>query len=147
MFVNALSLAEQHLRSEGRIAPMLYFSGPGGEAVLKIRRKNVAERLCRLTGEGLYRDSVLLGHQTPLADPLNPGKVGGQDTPLGIVPSAADLNTEGLDVSAEQLDLLLTVDTEAVKAELPQVQEHLARFEKLPVQVREQFETLKGELA
>ena len=36
MFVNTLSLAEQHLRSEGRIAPMLYFSGPGGEAVLRL---------------------------------------------------------------------------------------------------------------
>jgi hypothetical protein len=36
MFVNTLSLAEQHLRAEGRIAPMLYFSGAGGEAVLRL---------------------------------------------------------------------------------------------------------------
>lgn len=36
MFVNTLGLAEQHLRAEGRIAPMLYFSGPGGEAVLRL---------------------------------------------------------------------------------------------------------------
>jgi len=47
---------------------------------VKLKRKNVAERLCRLTGEGLYRDSVLLGHKIPLADPLNPGRVGGQDS-------------------------------------------------------------------
>ena len=40
----------------------------------------MAERLCRLTGEGLYRDSVLLGYKVPLPDPLNPGKVGGQDS-------------------------------------------------------------------
>lgn len=44
MFVNALSLAEQHLRSEGRIAPMLYFSGPGGEAVLRLDLSSPAEQ-------------------------------------------------------------------------------------------------------
>lgn len=58
---------------------------PGKPVVLKLPRKNFAERLCRLTGEGLYRDSVLLGHKTPLADPLNPGKVGGQDSIQSIV--------------------------------------------------------------
>ena len=52
----------------------------GKVAEIKITRRNVAERLCRLTGEGLYRDSVLLGYKGPLPDPLNPGKVGGQDS-------------------------------------------------------------------
>lgn len=52
----------------------------GQVSEIKITRKNVAERLCRLTGEGLYRDSALLGHKAPLPDPLNPGRVGGQDT-------------------------------------------------------------------
>lgn len=36
MVANALGLAEQHLRAEGRIVPMFYFSGPGGEAVLRL---------------------------------------------------------------------------------------------------------------
>jgi len=48
----------------------------GTVSEIKITRRNVAERLCRLTGEGLYRDSVLLGHTVP----LNPGKVAGQDS-------------------------------------------------------------------
>lgn len=52
----------------------------GAVALIKVTRRNVAERLCRLTGEGLYRDSVLLGHKVMLPDPLNPGKVGGQDS-------------------------------------------------------------------
>ena len=52
----------------------------GAVAEIKVSRRNVAERLCRLTGEGLYRDSVLLRHQVPLPNPLNPGKVGGQDS-------------------------------------------------------------------
>jgi hypothetical protein len=59
----------------GRVTPRA-----GQAAVLKLTRRNLAERLCRLTGEGLYRDSVLLGYKPPLPDPLNPGRVGGQDS-------------------------------------------------------------------
>jgi hypothetical protein len=47
---------------------------------IRISRKNPAERLCRLTGEGLYRDSILLGYKVLLAEPLNPGRVAGQDS-------------------------------------------------------------------
>lgn len=53
---------------------------PGAVAEIKIARRNLAERLCRLTGEGLYRDSVLLGYTAPLRGPLRPGKVAGQDS-------------------------------------------------------------------
>ena len=53
---------------------------PGAKAVLKIRRLNIAERLYRVTGEGIYRDSVLLGEKTPLAEPLGSGQVAGQDS-------------------------------------------------------------------
>lgn len=52
----------------------------GAVTEIKITRRNVAERLCRLTGEGLYRDSILLGRPVALPDPLNPGKVAGQDS-------------------------------------------------------------------
>lgn len=52
----------------------------GGRAELRIRRVNIAERICRLTGEGIYRDSVLLGEATPLAEPLGTGQVTGQDS-------------------------------------------------------------------
>lgn len=48
--------------------------------IVKITRKNVAERLCRLTGEGLYRDTLLLGHKRPLAESPHPGLVAGQDS-------------------------------------------------------------------
>src|SRR5262249_34307186 len=47
---------------------------------IKITRRNVAERLCRLTGEGLYRDSLLLGYKPPLVKSPNPGRVAGQDS-------------------------------------------------------------------
>jgi hypothetical protein len=49
---------------------------------IKITRKNIAERLCRLTGEGLYRDSELLGLKVP---PRPNGKVFGQDSIQSIV--------------------------------------------------------------
>jgi hypothetical protein len=54
----------------------------GGQATLRLQRINVAERLYRLTGEGIYRDSVLLGEPVPLAEPLGSGKVVGQDSAL-----------------------------------------------------------------
>ncbi|MCA9168268.1 MAG: hypothetical protein KDB23_11390 [Planctomycetales bacterium] len=57
---------------------------PGQPIVLKIQRQNVAERLYRVTGEGIYRDSVLLGYDTPLAQPLGAGLVAGQDSVFGV---------------------------------------------------------------
>jgi hypothetical protein len=58
-----------------RITPV-----PGTIAEVKITRRNIAERLCRLTGEGRYRDTLLLGLKPPLAESANPGMVAGQDS-------------------------------------------------------------------
>lgn len=58
---------------------------PGQRSEIKLTRRNLAERLCRLTGEGLYRDSVLLGYKPPRASPLNPGLVAGQDSVQAVV--------------------------------------------------------------
>src|SRR5262245_26165465 len=52
----------------------------GGNAVIKIKRLNLAERLYRVTGEGIYRDSLLTGHPVPIKHPMFNGKVMGQDT-------------------------------------------------------------------
>lgn len=52
----------------------------GGSATIKIKRINIAERLYRLTGEGIYRDSVLLGLPVPLANPVLDAQVSGQDS-------------------------------------------------------------------
>jgi hypothetical protein len=43
---------------------------PGASAKLKIKRLNIAERLYRITGYGIYRDTVLLGRKPPIAEPL-----------------------------------------------------------------------------
>jgi phosphoenolpyruvate carboxykinase (GTP) len=75
------------------------------------------------------------------------GKVGAQETPVGLVPNAGDLNTEGLDITDEALQEVLSVDEDQLRAELPQVTEHLARFgDDLPAPVRAQFATLRQRL-
>jgi hypothetical protein len=53
---------------------------PGGRAEIKARRLNLAERLYRTTGEGIYRDTVLLGHDVPIAQPLLNADIAGQDS-------------------------------------------------------------------
>lgn len=53
---------------------------PGGEAVLKLKRVNIAERLYRVTGEGIYRDTLLAGRKAPLKNPAINAQVTGQDT-------------------------------------------------------------------
>jgi hypothetical protein len=56
----------------------------GGSAVLKIKRLNVAERLYRVTGAGIYRDSVLAGAAVPLERPLLNAQVFGSDSVLNV---------------------------------------------------------------
>jgi hypothetical protein len=58
---------------------------PGGSARLKIKRLNIAERLYRITGQGIFRDTVLLGRKAPIAEPLLNAQVTGQDGVLNAV--------------------------------------------------------------
>jgi hypothetical protein len=58
---------------------------PGGNARLKIKRLNIAERLYRITGQGIYRDTVLLGRKPPIAEPLLNAEVTGQDSILNAI--------------------------------------------------------------
>ncbi|MDQ2688201.1 MAG: hypothetical protein M3Y28_10075 [Armatimonadota bacterium] len=53
---------------------------PGGHAEIKIKRVNIAERLYRITGGGIYRDSILAGQPVPAKRPNLNGQVMGQDT-------------------------------------------------------------------
>ena len=53
---------------------------PGGRAEVKLKRIQIAERLYRITGQGIYRDSVLAGLPVPIREPLLNGLVMGQDT-------------------------------------------------------------------
>jgi phosphoenolpyruvate carboxykinase (GTP) len=70
------------------------------------------------------------------------------DSPIGLLPAEGELNTDGLEISADAVNKLLEVDEEALRAQMPQVEEHLARFgDDLPDGVRSQLEGLKERLA
>jgi phosphoenolpyruvate carboxykinase (GTP) len=75
------------------------------------------------------------------------GAAGAVETPIGLLPEVGALNLDGLDLSPEALEQLLTVDEEAVKGELPQIEEHFAKFgDDLPVELRTQLDALKQRL-
>jgi len=58
---------------------------PGGSARIKVKRFNVAERLYRITGQGIYRDTVLLGRKPPITQPLLNAEITGQDGVLNAL--------------------------------------------------------------
>ena len=57
----------------------------GGSAQVVIHRQNIARRLYRVTGEGIYRDSLLTGDKVPIREPLLNGQVFGQDSVVNAV--------------------------------------------------------------
>ncbi len=58
---------------------------PGREAVVQVCRTNIAERLYRITGEGIYDASLRLGKPVPLREPRGTGQVAGQDSVMAAV--------------------------------------------------------------
>ncbi len=52
----------------------------GTTAEVKLKRVNIAERLYRETGQGIYRESTLLGKPVPIPQPNLKGGVMGQDS-------------------------------------------------------------------
>lgn len=58
---------------------------PGGSARIEVARRNIAERLYRVTGGGIYRDTLLLGREAPIQDPLLNAQVFGSDSVVAEV--------------------------------------------------------------
>ncbi len=57
----------------------------GGSVQIVISRVNIARRLYRVTGAGIYRDSVLTGDEVPIREPLLNSQVMGQDSVVNAV--------------------------------------------------------------
>jgi phosphoenolpyruvate carboxykinase (GTP) len=75
------------------------------------------------------------------------GDADARETPIGLVPAPGDLYTGGLDISAEDLEEVLTVDPDTLREQLPQVKEHLAQFgDRLPEELQAQLEALERRL-
>src|SRR4051794_33859089 len=69
------------------------------------------------------------------------------ETPIGLVPAADGLPTDGLDLSREALEELLRIDEDQLRAEIEQVKEHLATFgDRLPEEIRDQLRELEERL-
>jgi hypothetical protein len=58
---------------------------PGGEVQLSMTRRNIAERLSRVTGAGIFADSVKLGKALPFDQPTVNAGVFGSDSILNVV--------------------------------------------------------------
>ncbi len=75
------------------------------------------------------------------------GEAEAEETPIGMVPAAGGLDTEGLSITADEVADLLAVEPAEWRAELPQVEEHFARFgSHLPQQLHDQLADLQQRL-
>src|ERR1700756_2988157 len=75
------------------------------------------------------------------------GRANGESTPIGIVPTAGDLDLAGLDVSAADVDEALAVDPDEWRDELPKIEEWFEFVgEKLPTGIKDEFDALKHRL-
>ncbi len=76
------------------------------------------------------------------------GRVGAEESPIGFLPAAADIDLTGLDVSAEALTQLLTVDPEQWRVEMEQFGDYLAGYgDRLPEGLRAEHEKILQALA
>jgi len=75
------------------------------------------------------------------------GKAGAEETPIGLIPKEGDLDMQGLDVPAADMEELMAIDTAAWKAEIPDIEKHFEIFgDKLPGKLRDQLEELRKRL-
>ena len=65
------------------------------------------------------------------------GEVKGESTAVGVIPTLEELNLEGLDLPAEDLDKILTIDVDRWKQEMGFRAEHLEQFDGLPEEIWE----------
>jgi phosphoenolpyruvate carboxykinase (GTP) len=75
------------------------------------------------------------------------GEAEAEETPIGWLPAPDDLDTTGLAMPAEDLAELLRVDGPTILLEMPQFEEHYARFgDRLPTELAGHLATLKARL-
>src|SRR3990170_4749831 len=76
------------------------------------------------------------------------GKAGAVESPIGYLPRPEDLDLRGLSVDPANLKLLLSVDPDEWRKELPAIKAHLETFgDRLPKQLWDEFVLLEQRLA
>ena len=75
------------------------------------------------------------------------GEIDAVETPIGYEPKPEDINIDGLDMTADDVADLLTVDKDLWKEEVAGIREFYAKFgEKVPAELKAQLETLASNL-
>lgn len=74
--------------------------------------------------------------------------ISAQESPIGFIPKAEDLNLEGLDVSNETLEQLLTIDVESWLEDVKSIEEFYDKIgDKMPAELRTELMKLKENLS
>jgi phosphoenolpyruvate carboxykinase (GTP) len=74
-------------------------------------------------------------------------RVAATETPIGFLPKAADIDTRGLDIDADTLNALLSVDTAQWRAEMAAVSEYLESYgERLPAALKAECDRVSAAL-
>ncbi|MEJ7832818.1 MAG: phosphoenolpyruvate carboxykinase (GTP) [Nocardioides sp.] len=63
---------------------------------------------------------------------LRNGEVKGRQTAVGVIPTADELNLEGVDITPEDLETILSIDKPRWQREMANRLEHLEQFERMP---------------
>jgi len=70
-----------------------------------------------------------------------------RETPIGFLPKPSDIDTTGLEISAETMDALLSVNVEQWREEMDSVGEYLQSYgDRLPDALREEHATIVADL-
>nr|WP_286960995.1 phosphoenolpyruvate carboxykinase (GTP) [Arsenicicoccus sp. UBA7492] len=76
------------------------------------------------------------------------GKAEGVESPIGLLPKPEEINTDGLDLTDEQLATALAFDKASWEKELPLVEEWFGKFgDELPAELRAELDGLKERVA
>ncbi len=66
---------------------------------------------------------------------LKDGEVTGRQTPVGIIPTEEELNLDGVEISAGDLETILSINTERWRQEIRNREDHLGQFPGLPEEI------------
>ena len=74
-------------------------------------------------------------------------EVNADESPIGFLPKVDDINIDGLDITKEKLNDLLSVDKESWNADIVGIEEFFKKFgDRLPNELKEELDTLKNNL-
>jgi phosphoenolpyruvate carboxykinase (GTP) len=72
------------------------------------------------------------------------GSVGADESPIGLLPKEGDLDISGLEVSADDMKQLMSINIDDWKAEIPDIENHFSTFgDRLPEGLKKQLQKFR----